>query len=86
MSSVCSHHIINLSKMNIFLQRLVPVSEAPDSSTASPVVTKRDTPSLHSVDSNPSDEVELEDVEEEDPQEFQLKGKLVWIDNDLNTR
>ena len=51
------------------------MSEAPDSSTASPVVTKRDTTSLHSVDSNPSDEIELEDVEEENPQEFQLKGK-----------
>ena len=63
--------------MNIFLQRLVPVSETVDSLTASPTVTKRDTTSIHSVDSSPSDEIELEDVEEEDPEEFQLKGNVL---------
>ena len=66
--------------MNIFFQRLVPLVEhatANDSSTASPMVTKRETGSLHSVDSSPSDDIELEDVEEEkDPLEFRLKGTL----------
>ena len=65
--------------MNIFFQRLVPLVET-DSTTASPSLAKRETGSLHSVDSTPSDDqVELEDVEEEkDPGEFQLKDVVAW--------
>ena len=63
--------------MNIFFQRLEPVSEAVDSLNASPTVTKRDTTSIHSIDSNPSDEIELEDGEEANPDEFQLKGNVL---------
>jgi len=63
-------------------ERLVPLVEhatANESSNASPMVTKRETGSLHSVDSSPSDDIELEDVEEEkDPLEFRLKEVTAW--------